>query len=329
MQRDLKFKIISEGLKNGISVTCKKYNISRTIYYRWLKRYKYKGIDGLDSIKKDFVPTNKTTIEIENALIDLIKEYPHYGPKAIKYLFDELGYNISESAIYNIMKRKNLSKKENRIKFAKKKEDKIVQSIPSLNELNSGECWVFWVNDYGYFENIGKVCEYTLYDFKSRIACTRLYNEVSFDNFEDLLTAVAMPVAKTLNLKINYLCFFKDDKVVKQSRKNFKSNVNNIISDNGFNFKIHIVLDSNNDFDEIHKFKNEYTERCISFLMTLINDSVEFSLLKIKFQEYLRNYNINCKHIFDNEEYSPIEYHNKLTNTKLILPIWAYIDRKY
>lgn len=329
MQRDLKFKIISEGLKNGISITCKKYNVSRTIYYRWLKRYKSKGIDGLEDIHKDFIPTNKTPIETENDLLNLIKEYPHYGPRAIKYLFDELDYNISESAVYNIMKRNNLTKKESRIKFAKKQEHNITDSIPSLNELHSGECWIFWITNYGYFENVGNIYEYTLYDLKSKIACTRLYNEVSFDNFEDILTAAAMPVARTLNLKINYLCFCENSKLLKQSGKNFKSKINKIISDNGFDFKIRILLHTNDDLDKIDELRKKYTEGCISFLMTLINGQISFSELKIKFQDYLRNYNINYTSIFDNEEYSPIGYHNKLTNTKLILPIWGYIDRKY
>lgn len=329
MEKDLKFKIISECLKNGISITCRKYNISRTLYYRWLKRYKAKGIDGLDTVKKNFVPSNKTNIKIENALLNLIKQYPNYGPKSIKYLFDELGYNLSESAIFNIMKRNNLTQKENRIKFAKKQEDKLTTDIPNITELSSGECWIFWITDYGYYKNLGHIYEFTLYDLKSRIACTRLYNEVSFSNFEDILTAIAMPVAKTLNLKIKYLCVFEDSKILKQSIKSFKSNINKIISDNGFDFKINILLDNNKDLEKIDELRKKYTESCLSFLISLINEEISFLELKIKFQGYLRNYNINAKSIFDNEEYSPIEYHNKLTNTKLILPIFAYINRKY
>ena len=140
MQKDLRFKIISEGLKDGVSVTCRKYNISRTLYYRWLKRYQSQGIDGLKDIKRDFVPPNKTAVETEKALLGLIKEYPNYGPRALKYLFDELGYEISESAVYNIMKRNKLTKKELRISFSKKQGSKMATSIPPLPQLSSGEC---------------------------------------------------------------------------------------------------------------------------------------------------------------------------------------------
>ncbi|XMB86063.1 helix-turn-helix domain-containing protein [Mycoplasmatota bacterium WC44] len=328
MHKDFRFKIISEGLKNGISVTCRKYKISRTIYYRWLKRYKSLGIEGLNDIEKNSIPINKTNSETENALLNLIKAYPHYGPRALKYLLDELGYNISESAVFNVMKRNSLTNKDKRIKFAKKRESKITKIIPSLAELETGECWIFWITDYGYFKNIGNLYSYTLFDLKSRITCTRLYNDISLNNFEDILTAVALPIATTLNLKINYLCFFKSVKFIKKSKSIFKSKISRIVQDHGLDVRIHI-LDTHEDLDRINGLKKQYTKECTSFLMTLINGGISFTELKIRFQKYIRNYNINDKSVYDKEICSPVEYHNKLTNTKLILPIWAYIDRKY
>ena len=149
MQKEDRYKIITEGLEKGISITCKKYNISRTIYYRWLKRYKEKGIDGLNNIQKDYTPINKTNKSIEDSVLQLIKKYPTYGPKALKYLLEELEISISESAVFNIMKRNNLSNKERRIRFSKYNQTKTTNKIPPVSKLNSGECWVFWINDYG------------------------------------------------------------------------------------------------------------------------------------------------------------------------------------
>ncbi|NBI05251.1 helix-turn-helix domain-containing protein [Senegalia massiliensis] len=328
MNKNLKFNIIMEGQKNGISVTCRKYNISRTIYYRWLKRYETKGIEGLDHIKKNFVPINKTSTEIENVLIRLFKTYPKYGPKAIKYLLEELGHDISESAVFNVMKRHQLTNKESRIKFAKKKENKIVSILPSLRDIESGKCWLFWITNYGYFKNIGNLYEYTLFDFKSRISCTRLYKNISLSHFEDLLSAVAIPVAQTLNFNTNYLCFFQDSKLIKQNKNIFESKINKVIQDNGFDVNIHI-LQRNDDLERINDLRKQYTNCCISFLMPLIYNDMSFEQLKIQFQKFIRNYNMNHKVKFDNNMYSPIEYHNKLTDTNLVLPLWAYIDRQY
>lgn len=328
MHKVLRFKIISEGLRDGISLTCRKYNISRTIYYRWLNRYKTLGIDGLDDIKKDFVPTNKTDTKVENTIFNLIKKYPNYGPRALKYLLEELDYNISESAVFNVLKRNRLTNKDSRLKFARKRKSKITRVIPSLSELKSGECWIFWITDYGHYENIGNIYAYTLYDFKSRIACTRLYHDVSFDNIEDILTAVALSVATSLKLKINYLCFFKDCNIMKKSGSTFKSKINDIIQSYGLDVNIHI-LNSSEDLDVINALKKQYTKGCISFLMPLINKGISLGDLKMQFQGYIRNYNINYKTDFGNDICSPVEYHNRLTNTKLILPLWAYMNREY
>lgn len=328
MEKELRFKIISEGLKNGISVTCKKYDISRTIYYRWLKRFKSQGIDGLDDKKKNFIPSNKTNKEIETHIINLIKTYPDYGPRAIKYLLDEIGHNISESAVYNVMKRNNLTNKNNRIKFSKKDIRTITQTIPALEELKSGECWIFWITDYGHFKNIGHIYAYNLFDLKSRIACTRLYNKISFGNFEELLTAVALSVATSLNLKINYICLFEDRKILKPTDNVSKSKIHKTLLDQGFEIKIHFIK-INDDMDQINHLKSHYSEECISFLMPLISEEVTFTELKQSFQGHIRNYNIHNKKQYDDAWHSPIEYHNKCTNTDLILPIWAYMDRYY
>jgi transposase len=328
MHKNLKFNIIFEAQEKGVSATCQKYNISRTIYYRWLKRYKAGGIEALNDIKKDFVPVNKTSTEIENVLFSLIKTYPHYGPKAIKYLLEEVGYNISESAVFNVMKRHALTNKESRIRFSKRKDAHTANFFPSLSKINSGECWIFWITNYGSFENIGTLYEYTIFDFKSRIACTRLYHDISFDNFEDLLTAVAIPVAQTLNFSAKYLCFFQDSKITKQNRNIFNSKISKIVEDNGLAIKTHF-LTSNDTLTEIHELRKQYTEVCLAFLIPLINNNMSFNQLKMKLQNRIRTYNLSHKTTFDNKICSPIEYHNKLTNTPPILPLWAYINRQY
>lgn len=328
MNREIKFNIITEGLKNGISETCRKYNISRTIYYRWLNRYKAEGIEGLADIKKDFIPINKTSLDIEAKLFSLIKTYPKYGPKAIKYLLDEIGIDISESAVYNVMKRHNLTNKESRLKFARKKETNTTSELPPLDQLGSGECWVTWITDYGDFKDVGRIYEYTIIDVISHIACTRLYNTISFENFVDLLTAVAIPVAKSLNFNTGNLCFFKDTRILKSSKNILKSRISDITYDIGFDVTIH-ELDQYIDMDKINELKQHYTNGCISHLVPYFTNGATFKELKLQLQKHIRMYNISEKLMFSGEYYSPVEYHSIHTNSKPILPLWAYIDREY
>lgn len=328
MEKDLKFQIITEGQKNGISLTCQKYNISRTIYYRWLRRYQSLGMKGLEDIKKNFVPPNKTNSIIEKALLNLIKTYPHYGPRAIKYLLEEIDYHISESAVFNIMKRHNLTNRESRIRFARKKNQKQSKTIPIINDLNSGECWSFFITNYGYFDNIGTVYEYTLLDLRSKIACSRLYTSICYEYFEDLLTAVALPVALTLSMNAKYLCFFNDSNIIQCFGKDFLSKLTVILNNSGFDVDIHILSDNNN-IDRFYNLRSQYTKESMTVLLPLINEGMPLIDLRTKLQQHIKNYNINNQYLYDSVYYSPVEYHNTLTNSKLILPIWAYIDRQY
>ncbi|MCK8060738.1 MULTISPECIES: helix-turn-helix domain-containing protein [unclassified Fusibacter] len=328
MLKDQKYKIISEGLKNGISPTCKKYAISRTIYYRWLTRFKEDGIDGLNDKKKSFIPLNKTSASIEEKLFRLVKTYPHYGPRALKYLLDELGCKISESAVYNILKRHALTRKENRIKYAKKYQADHKSQLPDLNSLTSGECWIFWITDYGYTPNYGHLYLYNLIDIKSHIACSRIYSKVSYKHFEDLLTAVALSVATSLNMPIAYLCFFEDRKLLKKSDQVSRLKLSNTLKEHGFDPTLHFLSDDDH-VELFHELRQNYSSVNSEFVMPFIKSAQALSHVKISFQHHIRNYNLNIKKQYSEGLLSPIEYHNLSTNTQTILPIWAYMDRNY
>lgn len=327
MDKQLKFNIITEGQKNGVSLTCKKYNISRTLYYRWLERYKANGINGLDEIKKKkFTPVNKTKPEVVSMILNLIKKHPKYGPREIKYLLEDIGLNVSESAVYNAMKKNNLTTRHKRISFSSKRDKNISRNYPDFDLLNSGECWLCWTTPYGEFRDMGPIYEYTIFDYKSKIACSRLYNQMSAENFEDILLAVAIPVAQTLNLNPKYLCFFEVDKM--KSKQQFSSLSQTIVQNIGNDVSIH-VLKTSEDLVRFEDLRKNYTHQCLSFIIPLINNGVSFNALKIHLQNYIRDYNINFKQDYGDNLYSPVEYHVELSNSEMILPLWAYIERQY
>jgi len=328
MDKHDKFKIITEGQEHGVSVTCIKYKISRTLYYRWLNRYKNNGLEGLGEIKKHFQPINKTPDVVDKALLKLIYKYPTYGPRALKYLLEDFGYNISESAVFNIMKRHDLTNKAKRHRFINKKKNKVVEDLPNFTSISCGQCWLFWITSYGDYEGIGPVFEYTLYDMISKIACTRFYNNITLANFEDLLGAVALPVAQTLQFDTKYLCFLDENALIKKGKKFFTSEISKIIDKHGFNVSVHI-LNEDQMPEEIKKSKHQYTEGCLSFLLKNKDFITSFMALKIKFQHYIRYYNMENENVFEDMRLTPVSFYNQQTGTKLILPLWAYIDRDY
>jgi len=328
MDRQEKFNILSEAQKTGVSSTCAKYGISRTLYYRWLKRYKTYGLDGLDPVKKVFVPINKTPTPIEESSLSLIRSYPSYGPREIKYLLEEIGHKISESAVYNIMKRHDLSTNEKRIRYAKKKISLKISTLPAFDSMKSGECWLFWITSYGSHENLGTIYEYTIFDYKSKIACSRLYNTLSIECFEDLLTAAAIPVAQCLNFTTRYLCFCEDYSISDKNKNVFLSNIQKTVQSSGFDISVYFIKDEKK-CSEIMRLKKEYTNHCLSFMMPFMHSECSFDEIKLILQRHIRNYNIYHRSYFGELLLSPIEFHSYATGSNRILPLWAYIDRTY
>ena len=328
MDQDLKFHILMEGQKQGVSAICEKHGISRTLYYRWLKRYKTFGMEGLKEQKKNFVPINKTKPEIVSAIFTLVKKYPRYGPREIQYLLEDIGYTISESAVYNTLKKNRLSTKQERLRFAKRKSGERIKNDIVFNNLSSGECWLFWTTYYGDFKGIGKVYEYTFFDYKSKIACSRLYHHLSTENIKNLLEALALPVAQSLNMELKYLCFFEDAEIMEKESGSFFSDIYQILRNQGFAMDIHLLKQSG-ELEKIQKLRQGYTNRCLSYLMPYIKRETSFNGLKIFLQNFVRDYNVHEKMLYGNEVYSPVVYHGMATGNKIILPLWAYMDRLY
>lgn len=328
MRRDQKLAIILEGQQNGVSETCKNHKISRTIYYRWIKRYKTQGIAGLDPSVKNFIPTNKTDSAIDDLLFLLIKKHTAYGPRALKYLLEDLGYSISESAIYNIMKRNHLNTRQQRVKFSQKKVISYAKEIPSLDHLTSGEGWFFWITHLGSFKNIGDLYAYTFFDYKSKITCSRLYQSISINYFEDLLAAAAIPVAQTMQFETKYLYLFKEDGLCNKNLGSLLNDIERIALEHGFDISVH-CLESGREYDESQSLKKEYNAICVSELIPWIQQGLSLERLKNKFQHFVRDYNMYHESLYEDQRYTPIEYHTKSKNTGMILPLWAYMDRDY
>ncbi len=327
MEKEMKYRIISEGQQDGVTLTCKKYKISRTLYYRWLKRYQSLGLDGLGGIRTSKAPANKTQPSTEKVIFNLIRSYPHYGPKALSYLLDEIGYQISESCVYNVMRRHDLSTRQKRQGFATHSVNTFLDQSPDLSSLASGQCWLFWISDLGSTHVLGHLFKYTIFDAKSRIACTRLYKTIDFSNFEDLLTSVAFPIAQSLNLQPSLICFFEDCLLLHTKKHNFLGRFHNTIRDNGFDIHSHII--SGHQVQAFKQMRYNYSRYCMKALTSIIASHETLDDCRLGLQQFIRYYNLHQDQTYPDGSYTPVDYHNKLSGTKTILPVWAYIDRLY
>lgn len=326
MDTNKKLDIILEGQEKGVTCTCLKHDISRTLYYKWLNRYKENGINGLSSTKQNFVPANKTSQEIEKKILELVKQYPTYGPLSIKYLTEEIGYNISSSCIYNVLKRHNLTRRAQRLQFTAKRHKVSKEIFPPFETLESGNCLFFWLVDCGKFNDTKRLYTYNVYEAKSGICCTRIYDSLSYTYVKELLTDVAIPVAQTLHFNLKLFGILPNALI--KNTKQLIEEFENIFDDFGYNVNVHF-LDDCNDHSSLRHLQNEHSKKCLAYLLPLLKNGVPIDQLKTHIQDFVLKYNSEYKLHFESDYHTPLEHHHFLTDIKPVLPLWAYIYRPY
>ncbi len=91
--------------------TCRYFGISPTTFYKWLKRYKKHGIEGLKDKSKRPHRTRNPQIppEIENITITIRQKFPTWSKEKISvFMKEHLGIKLSPSSIYRILKKYGL-----------------------------------------------------------------------------------------------------------------------------------------------------------------------------------------------------------------------------
>jgi transposase InsO family protein len=110
---DRRYNLIHEKEWTGepVSIICKRYSISRKSYYKWKKRYKEKGIEGLldASRRPHSIRYRKVTSEVEETILDL-RLTKRFGCNRIKFrLKRTIGLSLSTRTIYKILERHSLN----------------------------------------------------------------------------------------------------------------------------------------------------------------------------------------------------------------------------
>ena len=125
----MRLTIYEEADKKEIPVTllCKKYHVSRKWFYKWKKRRTISGNEGLRT-KTRASPEmpNKVPLEIEEKLMDFIKEYPAYGPERISAELARRNVIIGHTGVYNVLSRKGLNTMKKRLERVRKLNGEVV-----------------------------------------------------------------------------------------------------------------------------------------------------------------------------------------------------------
>jgi transposase len=136
-----KYSVLQHARKhNNITYTCQTLNVSRTIYYKWLKRFSQLGYLGLQDKKKTKPKMpNRIKKDKEQIILNYIINYPTHGPKRIANELKQQGVAISDTGVYNVLRRKSLNRRLDRLFYAQEKSDNPVVTERYIREITKGQ----------------------------------------------------------------------------------------------------------------------------------------------------------------------------------------------
>jgi transposase len=120
----------------NITDTCKVFNLSRTIYYEWLRRFNQFGYLGLmDKEKSKPQMPNQIKPDKEQIILNYILAYPTHGPRRIANELVQQGIIISETGVYHVLRRRGLNHRLDRLFYAQEQSDNPVVTEQYLREV--------------------------------------------------------------------------------------------------------------------------------------------------------------------------------------------------
>ncbi len=185
MEQRLEVVLLGSQKGANVSQLCKRYGISRKVFYKWLNRYKQQGESGLEDLtRRPKVSPGQINSTVEERVVELRQKNPEWGARKLRVLLDREQTKPlpSNSTIGAILQRNGLIKPETTVQHAPLKRFEYQQP----NEL--------WQMDFkGHFKLLDKVTCYplTITDDHSRfnLCLTACSNQQSL-TVKQMLTSV-------------------------------------------------------------------------------------------------------------------------------------------
>jgi len=186
--------------ESGQRVTeiCAGLGHSRTWFYKWLKRYRHRGPPGLKNQERFICPANRTPLDLEGPVLDLMEQFPSYGPQRIALALGQMGITLGHTAVYGVMKRYGLNKRKDRLEWVRKLHGEVVQ----LSDLETarqkakhrhiqadkpGELVCVDLFYVGCLKGVGRIYQMTACDAATSFAWAKLYTDKSAEAACDFL----------------------------------------------------------------------------------------------------------------------------------------------
>ena len=153
-------------------------NVPRSTYYRWLRRSEQRGLE--DDVGRGKPPWNRLTSQEVGHVLSAAREMPELSPRQLaSWVTDNMGFSVSESTVYRILRREGLVKRSE-MRLAAGKEYHRKTTVPHQ----------MWATDASYFRVVGWGYYYmvTVMDDYSRfILAHKLQRDMTSDSFIEVV----------------------------------------------------------------------------------------------------------------------------------------------
>jgi len=184
MSRNEKIKFIRliEGADMSISGALGRFDIPRSTYYRWKRKLRTMGINGLQDNKPlRWRVWNSLLPEQTDKILEYATLYPEYSSREISlYITDNEGFSVSESTVYRVLKRHNLIPEPKIRTFPAS--DEFHTKTTKVNELWQIDATYLKVDRWGWYYLITM-----LDDYSRRILAWKLQMNMDAGSFSDVV----------------------------------------------------------------------------------------------------------------------------------------------
>lgn len=186
---------MTEHSNLSIKKTLKELDVPRSSFYRWYQKYQVEGIDGLAAKKPRAKQIwNRIPEEVKDQVVELALIHPEKSCRQIAWLFvDEMGYFLSESSVYRILKGHDLVQSPLFEMIGAK--EKFEKPTLRVNELWQTDFTQFRVVNWGWYYLSTVLDDYSRYILAWKFSTTMGGRDVK-ETLEKALEKSAMDKAR-------------------------------------------------------------------------------------------------------------------------------------
>jgi len=104
-QAQVRLKVLEFGLSHPVAVTCRRFGIARSTYYRWKKRFDPHSLKSLEdrSRRPKRVRQRTWSVKLVERVRELREQYPAWGKAKLIVLLRAEGFSVSASTVGRIL----------------------------------------------------------------------------------------------------------------------------------------------------------------------------------------------------------------------------------